>query len=70
MHGSMKLRPREIRRLTIPEVALALDHDLEKQRPPAGSRVFGSDEEQMAYARWLRGLSVEERLRLTREGVL
>ncbi len=54
MHGDDHYRPWEIRRMTYPEIELALDADLSKKRPPHGSVAVADP---AAYAAWWRGLS-------------
>jgi hypothetical protein len=43
MHGKQRLRIWEIDEMTEAEVALALDDDLEKPRPPSYSDAVGND---------------------------
>lgn len=47
--------------MTLPEIALYLDDDFSKKRPPAGARAM-SNEEIMAYAVWRKSLTAEEYL--------
>jgi len=68
MHGTMRLRPWEIDRLTVPELVLALDSDLETRRAPGGGVALGKvmgDRE--AYATWWRSMTPLERLNYYRE---
>ncbi len=45
------------------------DKDLDKWRPPTGTTaVISSTEDRVAYAEWLRSLTVLERLELSRDG--
>ncbi len=57
MHGGMKLRPWEIDEMTIPEIEMALDEDLEK--PMGGSL---SLEEQRQYAEERRAMTWEQKI--------
>lgn len=61
MHGRPRLRPWEIERLTVPELALALDQDIDSRRTPSGGAPK-SHEEVLAYAAWWRGLTPRERI--------
>lgn len=54
--------------MTLPEMLLALDEDLEKKRPPAGSQPLQSAADKAEYARQWRQMSREERLQQAREG--
>lgn len=56
-HGRMRLRPWEIERMTVPELILALDDDLEKSRGPTGSVPLTPE-----YIAWWRSLTVEDRI--------
>lgn len=67
LHGGMKLRPWEIRRLTIPEACLCMDEDLESHRPQAGAKVFSSETEMREYAERFRAMTAEERLKMAME---
>ena len=49
------------------EIALALDSDFEKPRPPSGFPVMGAGQAQ-AYARWWRSLTPRQRLDAIRRG--
>jgi hypothetical protein len=60
----MKLRPWEVAKMTIPEIILALDEDLEKT---LGGHSLSPDE-QRQYAEWRRSLSWDEKIRIAREG--
>jgi hypothetical protein len=66
MHGRPRLKIPEILELTLPELWLALDQNLEeKHRPPSGGvSVKGSARE---YAAWWRSLTPLERLERARE---
>lgn len=55
MHGESHYRPWEIDQMTMPEIALALDDNLEKPRGPSYADAFGEDVE--AY--------IERRRRMT-----
>lgn len=68
MHGGMKLRPWEIDQLSLAEIVLALDDDLEgsKSKPPAGSTPIGSQAELDALAARLRSLTPRERFEMER----
>lgn len=48
--------------MTIPEVLLALDGDLDRPRPPEGSMPVTPE-----YVRWWRSLSVRERFERARD---
>jgi hypothetical protein len=55
--------------MTIAEICLALDQDLEKEQPPTGGEIRSKDPAAIAaWVAWRRGLSVEDRLRMAREG--
>lgn len=58
------MRPWEIRRLTMPELALALDQDVDRVRP-AGveGQDFRHPSEKGEYAKWWRSLSMKERIK-------
>ena len=66
MHGQMRLRPWEIERLTIPEVALALDEDVSKPRAPGGGMPM-SYPDKLAWIAQLRAMTPRERLEMARE---
>jgi hypothetical protein len=70
MHGSMKLRPWEIQRMTFAEIVLALDEDVSKPRPPSGSYDLSAPGAKQAHHEWLRSLNLEERLDAYAEGLL
>ncbi len=61
----MKLRPQEIRALTLPELLLVLDDDLEKPRPPGGAPVMSHEEVIQRAERW-RALSPAQKLQEAR----
>ena len=67
MHGGMKLRPWEIDRLTLEDVALAMDEDLEKPRASRFS-TMGQFPSAAAYVIWIRSLTPRQRLELARDG--
>lgn len=68
MVGKARLKPWEIRRLTLPEMCLLLDDDLEKASPPPGGRRFTSTVERDDWIKELRSMTPLERLQAAREG--
>ena len=66
MHGGMKLRPWEIRRMTLQEIAWAMDEDLDHKRPPAGGITFTSYAEKLAWVERRRRMTIRERLQEAR----
>jgi|HubBroStandDraft_5_1064220.scaffolds.fasta_scaffold55141_6 hypothetical protein len=65
MHGTTRLRPWEIARMTWPEIALACDQDLSKPRPPSGSQVHRESDRARIYAEIqakFRSMTAAERL--------
>ena len=69
MNGHSHYRPWEILRMTIPEVVLAIDDDVERVRIPGGG--VPMDKGQIReHAMKLRALTPRERMELMREGRL
>lgn len=66
MFSRLRMRPREIDRLTEVELALCLDDDLESKRPTDGSQAM-SGEDVIEYARRWRRQSLAQRLKRARE---
>ena len=66
MHGKARLRPWEIRRLTLAEVVLALEDNLEDTKP-ANATPFLSEAEMRAWAEWRRSMTPADRLAEARE---
>lgn len=64
MQGESRLRPWEIRRMTLTEIALA-----RMDPSKAGGRDM-SWEEIEEYVAWRRGLTIDETIELAREGRL
>lgn len=69
MQGKMRLRPWEIRQMTLPEILLALDDDTSKNhsREAASGTVFKRPAETQAYAKWYRSLTLADRIKMARE---
>jgi hypothetical protein len=65
MMGKPRLRPWEIERLTMTEVALLCDQDLEKRRPPAGGQAVPHDRD-ASFVKW-RNMTALERIEMARE---
>lgn len=65
-----RLSAETVDNMTLPELSMALDDDLEKSTPQQGERKFRSAAERDEWVKWLRGLTVEERLKAVREGLL
>ena len=64
--GRARLRPWEVRQLTLAELALALDDDLEQRRPPhGGASLSGPDV--AAHVAWLRSATVRQRIARLRQ---
>lgn len=62
MHGRLHLRPAEIRDMTVPEIALALDDDLKSRRMPAGAVPLRSYQEQLDFVARRRAMTPREKL--------
>lgn len=54
--------PADIRALTLPELLIALDDDMEKPRPFGGRGVEMSDQERRIWIAWRRTMTGEQRL--------
>jgi hypothetical protein len=69
LFGKARLRPWEVRQMTVPEVALALDEPAEDEgkRPPAGAVPLGPGGAAAAAREW-RALSPSQRKARMREG--
>lgn len=66
MNGDARLRPWEIRQLTMPEIALLLDEHGDKPTPPAGARPILSHKEHVERIKRLHAMSPMERLEMAR----
>lgn len=67
MLGKTRLRPYEIDRMTVTEIALACDQDTETPRPPARGQPVPTDPiSREAWANRLRSMSLAERLEMAR----
>lgn len=62
MNGDARLRPWEIRKFTMPEIALLLDQHGDKPTPQASTVTHTSHEAHLAYIAQRRSMSVQERL--------
>lgn len=67
MFGRLRMRPRDIERLTETELVLCLDDDLEKRRAQDGSQEMSSADI-VAYARAWRSQTLRQRLDRAKEG--
>ncbi len=63
MNGDARLRPWEIRRLTLPEIALLLDEHGDKPTPPANARPVTDHAEHVRRLERLRRMTPMERLK-------
>ena len=66
MFGRLRMRPREIERLTEVELALCLDDDLEKRRATDGGQALQAVDV-VAYARAWRAQTLKQRIERARE---
>ena len=66
MFGRLRMRPREIERLTEVELALCLDDDLEKRRATDGGQQIQATDA-VAYARAWRAQTLRQRVNRARE---
>lgn len=66
MFGRLRMRTREIERLTETELCLCLDDDLESKRSTDGGEVMGA-QDLVGYARQWRSMTVAQRLQRARE---
>lgn len=66
MFGRLRMRPREIERLTEVELALCLDDDLEKRRATDGGQAMQAADV-VAYARAWRAQTLKQRIQRARE---
>lgn len=67
--GRMRLRPSEVRSLTLPEICLYLDDDVSRPflRGAGAGPVFKRPGDSQAYAKWYRSLTLADRIRMARE---
>lgn len=68
MHGRPRLRPAEIRRMTLAEIALALDQDIDNldKRPPVDGVDLAQFGGMAEYHRWWKSLTPKQRLKRAR----
>lgn len=66
MHGSMKLRPWEIRQMTLAEIADALDEPQEGQRRQPAGAVAMDPYEILEYAKRRRAMTPRQKLEQSR----
>jgi len=66
MHGHMRLRPWEIRQMTMGEVGLALNEDLTHDEAPEGGTPFSLGQEQAIIDRY-RAMTPSDHLNEARE---
>lgn len=66
MHGRLRLRPWELRRLTLPELARALDEPDGKRKPPSGAKEMSATDV-IEYAARYRAMTPRQRLELAKE---
>lgn len=69
MQGRLRLRAWEIRAMTIPEVMLAVDDDVDNPRPPGGGMPM-SPKQIKEHALALRDMTLRQRIEATQEGRL
>ena len=66
MFGRLRMRPREVERLTETELALCLDDNLEDKRDSAGGQPV-APQDMAEYARQWRSQTLRQRLDRARE---